>query len=75
MILQWVARCEHCGRVVAIAPGRFNVTVAHASDSGQPCRGNEKRSWLVSLSHPAEPIARQHLVMQTDDMWELEDAC
>lgn len=66
-------KCDHCGRVVPVAPHHFNVASPHVTIEcvgyntdavaviGVPCTGNEKRTWFRAL---------QHVVLGDDSYWE-----
>lgn len=61
--------CSKCGRRVPVAPHYHNVSAPHVS-AGLPCDGNEKRIWRDDLTHPAERLALQWHVLDTDEYWE-----
>lgn len=80
--LRLTVQCDHCQRVVPVAPHHFAVSVPHVrvdcvgydtpavSMQGGPCAGNEKRTWRDELAHPATVLAQQHAILDDDLYWE-----
>jgi hypothetical protein len=75
-----VITCDHCQRIVPIAPGYWNVSVPHvrtrADGTGvfcaewSVCTGNEKRTWRDQLTHPALRLGLQATILDDDKYWE-----